>query len=183
MKFIEKIVMALVCSLAISFGIGEARTIVNQQRGYSFNIPDYFVERDNLGAYDFRADGGDDFGAETYVRGGEGIKFDIYIQACDIEEADRAWVAQRIVEIENNYRKFAAGAKYEVYPLAINPGHLGTVGAIFQNNGTMIFSMEIIAHGKKITACVAGRAYNDETGMKILNTAYDIFESFVCFKH
>ena len=61
MRQIRKILIMVCCTLFFA-GLAEARTIVNQQRGYSFNIPDYFVERDNLGAYDFRADGGDDFG-------------------------------------------------------------------------------------------------------------------------
>ncbi|MCQ2361494.1 MAG: hypothetical protein MJ048_00465 [Acidaminococcaceae bacterium] len=183
MKVIARFLVLIACILCIRFDGCEAKTYVNKQRGYSIWIPDYFVERDNFGIYDFSADGGDDFGAKKYLNGGEGIEVTISTRACDIEEADETYVEKRISELVKIDQLWFPNRMNKVNPWVAKPYHLGTMSYSLSNDGYISLGIEIIAHSKKISVSVSGNAHSQETLNKVVNTALDIFESFVCLKH
>lgn len=188
MKVIVRFFVVFACVMSVCFNGCEAKTYVNKQRGYSIWIPDYFVERDHFGIYDFRADGGDDFGAKKCLNGGEGIEVTILTRACDIEEADETYVEKRIAGlIKTNQSLFPKSLfpnhRYKVNPWVAKPHHLGTMSFILSEDGYTSLGIEIVAHSKEISVLVRGNAHSQETLNKIVNIALDIFESFVCLKH
>lgn len=182
MSLVKKILLIAVGVLIFS-NLCEARIYTNTQRGYSIWIPDYFVERDHFGIYDFRADGGDDFGAKKCLNGDEGIEVNISTRALDMEEADVTYVEKRIAGLIKTKQSLFPNHRYKVNSWVAKPDHLGTMSFRLSEDGSISLGIEIVAHSKEISVLVLGNAHSQETLNKIVNTARDIFASFVCLKH
>lgn len=183
MKVIVRFFVVFACIMSVCFNGCEAKTYVNKQRGYSVWIPDYFVERDNFGIYDFRADGGDDFGAKKCLNGDEGIEVNMSTRALDMEEADETYVEKRIAGLIKTNQSLFPNHRYKVNPCVAKPHHLGTMIFRLTEDGRTSLEMDVVAHSKEISVLVSGNAHSQETLNKIVNTALDIFESFVCLKY
>lgn len=156
-KFIEILVLLV---LVMTFGLqAEAKTYTNTRLRIAIDLPDYFVERNNYGGmYDFIADGGDDYGTENLLRGGEGMDISISSQSCEYQNVSIEFLQQQIQQYIVAARNFGINTNYTV--VSIPPGHPVILG--LNRNAQDKVNVSVIAylHGNKIDICMSGTMNN-----------------------
>lgn len=154
----KKILVTICCLLFLNM-VAEAKTYTNTRLGIAIDIPDYFVERNNYGGmYDFIADGGDDYGTENLLRGGEGMDISISSQSCEYQNVSIEFLQQQIQQYIAAARNFGINTNYTI--VSIPPGHPVILG--LNRNAQDKVNVSVIAylHGNKIDICMSGTMNN-----------------------
>lgn len=174
----RKIVVVFVCLFSFLCIDVEARTYVNSKYGYAIDIPDYFVERDTMGMFDFRADGGDDYGGESLMYHKDGIAITINSKSCEYESVDETYMQEKVRGyIAAAQRVGLTPSKFFYYD--VPPGHkaIGSCRVDDINGFIHVYmGIEVVMHGRTVIVSVEGTPNNSVEVGKIM-------ETFRCVKH
>lgn len=173
----KKLIVLLACILNLMCYVVEARIYTNSKYGYAIDIPDYFVDRDGMGIYDFRADGGDDYGGNNLACNREGIAIAIKSKSTDVDSIDDAAIQSKIDKNMTMSKKLGQKAKY--FPCDVLPNHkaIGScIGTEYDNFVYVVMGIEVVMHGRVVNVLMEGTLNN-------VKEIAQIMETFRCVKH